>query len=197
MHKRGLCGIQSFALILCLILCVPLTASIQEENGQKKAALKTTRVPKSAELQIVKLVRDEMEMLPEYTVFDFLSFQVDGRTVELLGQVRRPDLKSDAEGATKKLEGVEEVINHIELLPVSPADDHIRRNVYQAIYQHPTLTKYGAQAVPPIHIIVNDGKVSLEGMVANESDKSIANVQANSVPGLSTVINNLQVEKLN
>ena len=139
-------------------------------------------------------VRHELVMLPYYGVFDNLAFKVDGYRVTLLGEVIRPTLKSDAEAVVKKVEGVESVDNQIEVLPLSPNDDRIRLGVYRAIYGQTTLQRYGLQAVPPIHIIVKNGNVSLEGVVANESDKNVANIQANGVPGVLSVTNNLVVE---
>jgi hyperosmotically inducible protein len=141
-----------------------------------------------------KEIRHELVMLPYYGVFDNLAFRVNGSTVELYGQVTRPTLKSDAENVVKRIEGVEKVINNIEVLPPSPNDDQIRMQAYRAIYGHPALNKYALQAVPPIHIIVKNGKITLEGVVANETDKNIANIQANSVPGVFSVTNNLRVE---
>src|ERR1043166_7778084 len=145
--------------------------------------------------RIVKEVRHELVMLPYYNVFDNLAFKVDGATVTLLGQVSRPTLKSDAERVVKGIEGVEKVVNQIQVLPVSPNDERIRLAVYRAIYGQTSLQRYGLQAVPPIHIIVNNGNVTLEGVVASEADKNIANVQANGVPGVFGVKNNLRVEK--
>lgn len=116
--------------------------------------------------------------------------------MELFGQVTRPTLKSDAERVVKQIEGVERVINNIEVLPVSPNDDRIRLEAFRAIYGHPSLNRYALQAVSPIHIIVKNGNLTLEGVVAiaNEGDKNIANIQANSVPGVFKVTNNLRVE---
>ena len=145
--------------------------------------------------RLVKEVRHELVMLPYYNVFDNLSFKVDGGTVTLMGQVTRPTLKSDAERVVKSIEGVGKVVNQIEVLPVSPNDERIRMAVYRAIYSQAGLQRYGMQAVPPIHIIVNNGNVTLEGVVANEGDKNIANIQANGVPGVFSVKNNLRVEK--
>ena len=145
--------------------------------------------------RIVKEVRHELVMLPYYNVFDNLAFKVDGSTVTLLGQVSRPTLKSDAERAVKGVEGVEKVVNQIQVLPVSPNDERIRLAVYRAIYGQTSLQRYGLQAVPPIHIIVNNGNVTLEGVVATEADKNIANIQAKGVPGVFAVTNNLRVEK--
>jgi hyperosmotically inducible protein len=112
-----------------------------------------------------------------------------------MGQVARPTLKSDAENVVKKIEGVEHVKNEIEVLPVSPNDDRIRRAVFRAVYSDPTMERYAIQAVPPIHIIVKNGNVALEGVVATEADKNIAGIRANGVSGVFSVTNNLRVEK--
>jgi hyperosmotically inducible protein len=96
---------------------------------------------------------------------------------------------------TKKVEGVNQVINKIEVLPLSPMDDRIRMAQYRAIYGDPTLaTRYGYRALPSIHIIVKNGHVILEGVVANEADKNIINARANAVSGVFSVTNNLVVE---
>jgi hyperosmotically inducible protein len=145
--------------------------------------------------RIIREVRHELVMLPYYGVFDNLGFQVDGSNVTLLGQVTRPTLKSSAENVVKKIEGVEKVVNNIEVLPLSPNDDRIRLAAYRAIYGHTQLNRYALQAVPPIHIIVQNGNITLEGVVANEADKNVAGIQANGVSGAFSVKNNLQVEK--
>ncbi len=139
-------------------------------------------------------VRHELNMLPYYTVFDNLAYQVQGTTVLLVGQVTRPTLKSDAENAVKGIEGVERVDNRIEVLPPSPMDDRIRLAEFRAIYGSPQLNRYAVQAVPSVHIIVKNGHVTLEGVVANEGDKNVANIQAKSVPGVFSVTDNLRVE---
>lgn len=145
--------------------------------------------------RIAKEVRHELVMLPYYNVFDNLAFRVDGPVVTLIGQVTRPALKSDAERAVKGIEGVERVNNQIEVLPLSPNDDRTRLAVYRAIYGQAGLDRYGLQAVPPIHIIVSNGNVTLEGVVDSQSDKDMANVRANSVNGVFKVTNNLRVQK--
>ena len=145
--------------------------------------------------RLAREVRHELVMLPYYGVFDNLAFRVDGSTVTLQGQVTRPTLKSSAENVVKDIEGVEKVVNEIKVLPVSPNDDRIRLAVYRAIYGHSALNRYSLQAVPPIHIIVENGNVNLEGVVANEGDKNIAGIQANGVSGVFSVNNNLRVEK--
>ena len=128
-------------------------------------------------------------------MFDNLSYKVDGYNVTLIGQVIRPTLKSDAENVVKKIEGVEHVDNQIEVLPVSPNDDRIRRRLYRAIYGYAALQKYAMGVQQPIRIIVKNGNVNLEGVVDNEGDKNIANIRANGVSGVFSVKNNLQVVK--
>ena len=149
----------------------------------------------AATARITKEVRHELLMLPYFSVFDNLSYKVDGYNVTLMGQVTRPTLKSDAENVVKKIEGVEHVDNQIELLPLSPNDDRIRRAVYRAIYGFPALQKYALGVQQPIRIIVKNGNVTLEGVVDNEGDKNIANIRANGVSGVFSVKNNLQVVK--
>lgn len=147
------------------------------------------------ENRIAKEVRHQLVTLPYYGVFDDLAFRVDGGTVTLLGAVTRPVLKSDAEHAVKRVEGVTQVVNNIEVLPLSPMDDQIRRAEYRAIYGDPALSdRYGYRAVPSIHIIVKNGRVVLEGVVANQMDKNLVNIKANGVPGVFGVTNDLQVE---
>jgi hyperosmotically inducible protein len=148
------------------------------------------------ETRLVQQVRHQLVMLPYYGVFDDLSFRVDpDGTVTLMGAVTKPTLKSDAENAVKHIEGVTRVINQIEVLPLSPDDDRIRLAEYRAIYGDPALaTRYGYRAIPPIHIIVKNGHVTLDGVVANQGDKDLINVRANSVPGVFSVTNRLEVE---
>jgi hyperosmotically inducible protein len=144
--------------------------------------------------RLIREVRHELVMLPYYGVFDNLSYSVNGDVVTLMGQVTRPTLKSDAENVVKDIEGVSRVENKIEVLPVSPNDDRLRLALYRAIYGDTQLSRYSLQAVPPIHIIVKNGNVTLEGQVANEGDKNIAGVRANGVSGVFSVQNNLRVE---
>jgi hyperosmotically inducible protein len=134
-------------------------------------------------------------MLPYYGVFDNLAFKVEGRKVTLLGEVTRPTLKSDAEAVVKRIEGVEGVDNQIEVLPLSPNDDRIRLAVYRVVYRQASLSRYALQAIPPIHIIVKNGNVRLEGVVASEADKNLAGIRAKGVAGAFSVTNNLRVEK--
>jgi hyperosmotically inducible protein len=146
-----------------------------------------------AEIRIQREVRHELLMLPYFGVFDNIEFQVQGGTVTLLGQVSRPSLKSDAEGAIKHIEGVDHVVNKIEVLPPSPMDDRLRLQLFHAIYGFPALEKYALGVQKPIRIIVNSGRVTLEGVVDNEGDKNIAGIRANGISGIFSVTNNLRV----
>ena len=144
--------------------------------------------------RITRETLHEMLMLPYYSVFDNLAFRVDGNTVTLLGQVANPSLKSDAEASVKRIEGVEKVVNNIEVLPASGFDDRIRRAEYHAIYGSEGLFKYSMGAVPSIHIIVKSGHVTLVGVVDNEMDKNMAGITAKGVSDVFSVDNQLQVE---
>jgi hyperosmotically inducible protein len=150
--------------------------------------------PKAVE-RIQKEVRHELVMLPYLDVFDNLAYKVDGYNVALFGQVTDPTVKSDAEKAVKKIEGVEKVDNQIEVLPVSPMDDGLRRRLFRAIYGYPQMQKYALPTIKPIRIIVKNGHVTLEGVVDSESDKNIAGLRANGVSGAFSVTNNLAVVK--
>jgi hyperosmotically inducible periplasmic protein len=144
--------------------------------------------------RITKEVHHELALLPYYGVFDFLAYKVsaDG-TVTLLGQVAQPTLKSDAENAVKHVEGVEHVDNQIQVLPLSPMDNEIRHAAFRAIYGSPQLTKYAWKSVQSIHIIVNNGHITLEGVVDSQADKEVAEIRAKSVPNVFSVDDNLIV----
>jgi len=133
-------------------------------------------------------------MLPNHNVFDAFSVRVDGYSVTLTGKVTNPATKTDAEHALRRLVGATAVSNQIELLPWSPADDRLRRALYRAVYGHPTLETLAIRAVPPIHLIVENGHVTLEGAVPNPAAKSIAERQANTVSGVFSVTNKLLVD---
>ena len=169
-------------------------AQVQEGNVQSPQAQPANEsLSPESEDRLIREIRHELIMLPYYGVFDDLSFRLDGRTVTLLGQVVKPVTKSDAQNAVKRIEGVEKVVNNIEVLPPSPSDDRIRQAVYRAIYNYGPLFKYGGMAVPPIHIIVKNGRVTLDGVVDNEGDKTLAGMRANQVPGTFQITNNLRV----
>jgi len=139
-------------------------------------------------------VHHQLLVLPFYSVFDHIAFTLKKEEVILTGQVVRPTLKADAEVAVKSLEGVAQVVNRIELLPASPADDELRSAIYRAMYENAPLARYAVQAVPPIHIIVKNGNVTLEGAVDSPEDKNLASTRASGVSNVLSVKNNLIVQ---
>lgn len=147
------------------------------------------------QVQIAREVRHELAMLPYYSIFDDLQYKVDGSTVTLGGKVITTGLKRDAENAVKGVEGVTNVINNIQELPPFPDDQRIRLQVARRIFSYGNLARYSWEAAPTIHIIVQGGRVTLEGVVDNQADKDAAGIQANGVPGTFQVTNNLQVLK--
>ena len=175
-----------FTKLMPGILAIVIAGGLSGQNRRDSA---------KGEARLQKEVRHELVMLPFYDVFDNFEYKVEGGTVTLLGQVTRPNLKSDAEKAVKQIEGVERVDNRIEVLPVSPNDDRLRLAVYRAIYGTPGLDRYALRAVPSIHIIVKNGHVFLEGAAATAADKNIANIKAMGVPGVFSVTNNLHVDR--
>ena len=140
-------------------------------------------------------VRHELLMLPYLSLFDDLSYRVDGSTVTLFGEVTEPVLKRDAENVVKRLEGVTAVNDQIEVLPLSPFDNQIRWRTYRAIFGYAPLQRYGMGALPSIHIIVKNGNVTLKGVVSSQTDKQLAYIRANGVPGVFSVTNDLQIER--
>ncbi|MDP9337797.1 MAG: BON domain-containing protein [Acidobacteriota bacterium] len=166
--------------------------SFTSHNAQAQDTKEQRNEPKSRQ-NLIREVRHQLVLLPYYSVFDNLSFRVDGDTVTLEGQVVRPTLKSDAEGAVKNIEGIGRVVNNIVVLPVSPMDDQVRRAVYRTIFSEAGLSRYSQSAVPSIHIIVKNGNVTLVGVVDNEGDKNLANIRANGVPNVFAVKNELVV----
>ena len=178
-------------MVLLALLCQPVygwvSANLQAETPPQ-------RVSQGGSDWVKREVGHELALLPWYSVFDIIKYRIDDSKVTLMGAVTRPALKNEAENAVKKIEGVEAVDNQIEVLPPSPSDDQIRRAEYRAIYSQPGLERYGVGSLQAIHIIVKGGQVTLEGVVAGQGDKDLANVEARRVPGVFSVTNNLQVE---
>jgi hyperosmotically inducible protein len=175
-------SVIKFVIVLAMSV-IPLPAQTPSEAAAR------------AQERIAKEVRHEILMLPYYNVFDFLAFKVNGYNVTLMGQVTNPTLKNDAGNVVKRIEGVQKVDNQIEVLPPSTMDDQLRLKLFRAIYGYPALQKYDLGTIKPIRIIVKSGRVTLEGVVDNETDKNLANIRANGVPGIFSVTNNLQVVK--
>jgi hyperosmotically inducible periplasmic protein len=167
-----------------LALCTLISAqNVQQEPSSR------------GEERIRREVRHELLMLPYVGVFDYLAYNVNGYEVTLIGQVVRPSIKSDAANAVKRIEGVEKVNNQIEVLPPSPMDDRLRIRLFHAIYGYPALQKYELGVLKPIRIVVKGGHVTLEGVVDSDADKNLAGLRANTVSGIFSVNNNLQVAK--
>ncbi len=171
--------------IFIAILAAPLTLFARAQRP----------IPARAEDRIKDEVRHQILMLPYYNVFDIITFKVEGYKVTLMGAVTRPTVKSSAENVVKRIEGVENVENKIEVLPLSNMDDQLRLKLFRAIYGYGPLQRYDLSVQKPFHIIVKNGNVTLEGVVDSEADKNLVNIRANGVPGIFSVKNNLRVVK--
>lgn len=145
--------------------------------------------------RVQERVRKQLVTLPYYGVFDNLAFKMEGDTITLYGQVTRPSTRKDAERRVAKIEGIERVVNNIEVLPLSSFDDNLRARAYRAIFRSGSLYRYAMGANPSIHIIVNRGHITLEGVVSSRMDSQLAYMAANQVPGAFSVTNNLRIER--
>ena len=174
-----------FMALLAGLVAVSVGGSVA--SASTTAAVHTSSISEQA--------RHNLAMLPWYGVFDNLQFQVNGTEVVLSGQVisEHGVTKDDAANAVKKIPGVTKVVNNIEILPPSPFDNQIRRAEYLAIFSQSDLGRYTLGVIPQVHIIVKGGHVTLEGKVIDQMDRTIAGIAANSVPGVFSVQNNLQV----
>jgi hyperosmotically inducible periplasmic protein len=176
---------RSLRLLLSAVLSLGLAA----------AAFGSTADNARLEQRLNNEVRHALVMIPQFGVFDNLSYRVDGSTVTLYGQVRDAIVKDAAASSVKRLEGVQKVDNRIQILPASFNDDRIRAQVARAVFGDPRLSSYAIEPVPPIHIIVENGRVNLVGVVRTQAEKDSAFIRANGVPGVFSVNNNLQVEQ--
>ena len=173
------------ALFAALVVAASVAAAAPSDQMSERAAFE----------QLAKKVRKELVTLPWYGVFDNLEYQISGSTVTLSGQVVQPSTRKDAERRVRKLQGVERVVNNIEVLPLSGFDDSIRANTYRALFGwNSPLFRYGRGVNPSIHIVVDGGHVTLEGVVSSEGDRRLAYIRASSVPGVFSVTNNLRNE---
>ena len=187
-------AIMTIIATLAVALALATGAAAQKHKQPKmERNLPPGTSAERARFAVAREVRHELLMMPYYGVFDWIRFEVqpDG-TVVLDGKVTRPTIKSRAEKATEDVEGVTRVENRIEVLPPSGFDDQLRQRLYREIYSGP-LFKYQVGSLNTIHIIVDHGHVTLEGQVNSSGDRTIANARANTVPGVFSVTNNLQV----
>ncbi len=183
-------------IVLCVVtVCSALLATAMASGSDKKTLEISLDRGRTTAL-IADEVRHQLVMLPYYNVFDWLEAEVlPHDTVVLRGQVTQPTTKSDAEARVRSLESVAKVVNEIEVLPASPSDDQIRLAIYRAIFNYNSpLFQYSMRAVPPVHIIVKNGHVTLKGVVATDMDRQLAYMAANGVPGVFEVKNHLMVE---
>jgi hyperosmotically inducible periplasmic protein len=179
--KRKISQIAIGIFAMLLLTLVPAVANAQDAQGASNP-------------QLERRVRRELVTLPYYGVFDNLAYQVNGGTVTLYGEVVRSSTRSDAAGRVKRLPGVTRVINNIRVLPLSRFDDDIRRATYRSIARMGGLYRYLQGTNPSLHIVVDRGHVSLEGVVSNSGDRNLAYMAASRVPGVFSVKKNLRVE---
>jgi hyperosmotically inducible protein len=158
------------------------------------AADKGPQAPLS-DADVARQVRHELVMYPRYTIWDDVNFGVSNGEVELTGAVNQPYKKSEIENLVRRIPGVVSVRDELKVLPLSDFDDRIRLQVARAIYRDPALSQYATMAVPPVHIIVENGHVTLTGVVATDFEKNIAGARASGAGlGFGPVVNHLQVE---
>ena len=184
------CRLAVTLFFAVLITLTALSGASAQQTNRSDENARTTR-------SLAREVRGELASLPYYDVFDYLEFEVrPDRTVVLRGQTVRPTLKRTAQSLVEDIEGVARVDNQIEVLPLSPNDDRIRLAIYRELFnQNSPLFRYSLGAVPPIRIIVKNGRVTLKGLVSTEADRNLAGVRARTVSGVFEVTNELQVEK--
>ena len=174
--------------ILSIVLTGVSTVAISAQTMMNDA----TTIEKT---KTARQVRKEILSLPYYDVFDAIGYKLEGSTVTLEGFVVRPYTKSEAESAVADVDGIQKVVNNIEVLPLSPSDDRIRVRIYRSIADQGGLYRYLLGTNPAIRIIVNNGRVRLEGYVGSEGDKTLAGIAAKEIFGVFEVKNNLQLEK--
>ena len=148
-----------------------------------------------SDADLANKVRHEVLMYSRFTIWDDVNFRVANGSVELMGEVSQPYKKSDLGKIVQGIPGVASVTNELKVLPLSNNDDRLRRQVARAIYGDANFVRYRTMAIPPIHIIVDNGHVTLTGVVNSVLEKQIAGMRASSA-GLSfgAVTNNLEVE---
>jgi hyperosmotically inducible protein len=151
-----------FARFVATALVVLATASSAAATPQKE------------NLQLFREVQQQVLQYPHFTIFDSVSAQVDQGTVTLIGKVTMPYKKNDIERRVSKLPSVGRLINKIEVLPVSQFDDDLRFRIARAIYSNPNFRSFATMVNPPIHIIVEHGRVTLEGVVNSQVDRMLA-----------------------
>jgi hyperosmotically inducible protein len=131
-------------------------------------------------LQTFREVQRQVLRYPHFTIFDSISAEIDEGVVTLSGKVTMPHKRSDIEKRVRGLSGVREVHNQIEVLPASQFDDDLRYHIARSIYRHPMFEQYAIAINPPIHVVVERGRVTLEGVVNSEVERALAGSIASS-----------------
>lgn len=144
--------------------------------------------------QIIQKARHAVLMYPFYTVFDHITFSMEGNRLTVAGEVTQPFKKSDLGNILADIRGVTYVKNNIQVLRLSPFDDHIREEVAERIYGDPMFSNYANQANPPIHIIVDNGNVTLYGAVGSKVERQKAEVDARFAATYFGLKNHLRIE---
>jgi len=175
-------------------LALGFAAAMAVTGWAQTPAKRPASAEQPVDANVAREVRHQLQVLPYYSVFDHITFTIQGRTAILVGSVLRTTLKRNAEDSIKSIEGVSGVVNKIEVLPASQTDDELRRDVYRAIFEDAALQNYAIQPLPSIHIIVKNGQVYLEGTVATDADKRAAGAKAGGVANVAGVKDNLVVE---
>lgn len=157
-------------------------------------SLNVWAAPQGDNAQIAEQVRKEIVKLPFYSIFDNVEFQLTDGALELTGEVYRPVMKKMIEKAAQRVAGVNTVTNDIEILPLSSYDDRIRLALARQLYRNQVFTRHSIQLVPPVHIVVKNGNVTLEGVVNSELEKNAAFHVANGIHGVFSVTNNLRTD---
>lgn len=191
--SRRVLGGMLFAFWMLAVSMPPAPAAVQDE---KPAADESTEEYRGELGVLMARVREELVTLPNYDVFDWIEARVfeDGHVI-LEGSVVEPTTRDYATGRVENLDDVHEITNDIEVLPLSAGDHQIRVAVYGAIYgPGAPLFRYAGRTLPPVHIIVNRGHVTLEGIVGSEVDRQVIASEARSVPGVFDVENKVQIE---
>lgn len=194
---------KAYLVVIAVVLAMAWTVAAGAQAQQPPAAnsnlsaggnqSSNQAVSPEVQAKLVEGIRRAILMQPYYGIFDNLGYTLEGRTVTLTGQVTNPTLPLDVQRSVKKVEGVEKVINKIEVLPPSPMDAQIREQVRQRIYGFGPLFKYANMPNPPIRIIVKNARVTLYGVVDNETDKNLCTMRVNQISSVLSVTNNLAV----
>ncbi|MCO6511072.1 MAG: BON domain-containing protein [Aridibacter famidurans] len=177
------------------IMAAVLLLALVGVSANSANAQAVTDEQKVEQSRMERKIRSKILSLPYYGVFDAIGYELNGSTVTLKGYVTRPFTKDNAADEVMEVDGVTNVVNDIEVLPPSPSDDRIRVRIYRNIANHGNMYRYLLGANPSIRIVVNRGRVILEGIVTYEGDKTLAYAAASEVFGVLGVTNNIKLER--